>query len=101
MLQQCSHPNVVRYLGSYQGEEYLWVSSHDCFSCLTSKHLSGDILCGCFKVWDSYCLLSLQIVMEYCGGGSVADLMNVTEEPLEEYQIAYICREALKVRSVP
>ncbi|KAL5761612.1 hypothetical protein ACOSP7_017876 [Xanthoceras sorbifolium] len=60
MLQQCNHPNVVRYLGSYQGEEYLW------------------------------------IVMEYCGGGSVADLMNVTEEALEEYQIAYICREALK-----
>ncbi|CAN0896396.1 Serine/threonine-protein kinase 1 [Linum grandiflorum] len=60
MLQQCSHPNVVRYLGSYQGEEYLW------------------------------------IVMEYCGGGSVADLMNVTEEALEENQIAYICREALK-----
>ncbi|KAE8657403.1 hypothetical protein F3Y22_tig00116995pilonHSYRG00047 [Hibiscus syriacus] len=60
MLQQCSHPNVVRYHGSYQGDEYLW------------------------------------IVMEYCGGGSVADLIHVTEEPLEEYQIAYICREALK-----
>ncbi|XP_010923631.1 serine/threonine-protein kinase 1 [Elaeis guineensis] len=60
MLQQCSHPNVVRYFGSYQGEEYLW------------------------------------IVMEYCGGGSVADLMNVIEEPLDESQIAYICREALK-----
>ncbi|KAJ1400913.1 Protein kinase domain [Sesbania bispinosa] len=60
MLQQCNHPNVVRYLGSYQGEEYLW------------------------------------IVMEYCGGGSVADLMNVTDEPLDEGQIAYICREALK-----
>ncbi|XVF03177.1 hypothetical protein REPUB_Repub04eG0238600 [Reevesia pubescens] len=61
MLQQCSHPTVVRYLGSYQGEEYLW------------------------------------IVMEFCRGGSVADLMNVTDEPLEDYQIAYICREALKV----
>ncbi|KAL0877641.1 hypothetical protein Bca101_027347 [Brassica carinata] len=60
MLQQCNHPNVVRYLGSYQGEDYLW------------------------------------IVMEYCGGGSVVDVMNVTEEVLEEYQIAYICREALK-----
>ncbi|KAM0067710.1 putative protein kinase STE-STE20-Pl family [Helianthus debilis subsp. tardiflorus] len=23
MLQQCSHPNVVCYLGSYQVEEYL------------------------------------------------------------------------------
>ncbi|GLJ15990.1 hypothetical protein SUGI_0264730 [Cryptomeria japonica] len=60
MLQQCNHPNVVRYLGSYQGEDCLW------------------------------------IVMEYCGGGSIADLMNITDEPLEEHQIAYICREALK-----
>ncbi|KAL5217356.1 hypothetical protein ABZP36_018040 [Zizania latifolia] len=60
MLQQCSHPNVVRYFGSYQGEEYLW------------------------------------IVMEYCGGGSIADLISITEKPLDEYQIAYICREALK-----
>lgn len=39
--------------------------------------------------------------MEYCGGGSVADLIHVTEEPLEEYQIAYICREALKVPLSP
>lgn len=60
MLQQCSHPNVVRYFGSYQGEEYLW------------------------------------IVMEYCGGGSVSDLMNIIEEPLGESEIAFICREALK-----
>ncbi|CAI9277381.1 unnamed protein product [Lactuca saligna] len=60
MLQQCNHPNVVRYLGNYQGEEYLW------------------------------------IVMEYCGGGSVANVMNVTDEALEEYQIEYICTEALK-----
>ena len=29
MLQQCSNPNVVRYLGSYQGEEYLWVGAMD------------------------------------------------------------------------
>lgn len=39
----------------------------------------------------------MQIVMEYCGGGSVADLIGITEEPLDEPQIAYICRETLKV----
>lgn len=35
--------------------------------------------------------------MEYCGGGSVADLMSITDEALEEHQIAYICKESLKV----
>ncbi|GJP43364.1 hypothetical protein CLOM_g2837 [Closterium sp. NIES-68] len=60
MLQQCNHPNVVRYYGSYQGDDFLW------------------------------------IVMEYCGGGSVADLMNNTDSPLEEGMIAYVCRESIK-----
>jgi hypothetical protein len=38
VLQQCSHPNVVRYLGSYQGEEYLWVRNKefDRFTCETN-----------------------------------------------------------------
>jgi len=35
--------------------------------------------------------------MEYCSGGSVADLIAVSGEPLREDVIAYICSEALKV----
>lgn len=35
--------------------------------------------------------------MEYCGGGSVSDLLTVMGKPLEEGVIAYICSEALKV----
>jgi serine/threonine protein kinase len=35
--------------------------------------------------------------MEYYGGGSAADLIAITEEPLDESQIAYICRETVKV----
>ncbi|GFR47257.1 hypothetical protein Agub_g8944, partial [Astrephomene gubernaculifera] len=38
----------------------------------------------------------LWIVMEYCGGGSVSDLLSAAGEPLPEELIAYICGEALK-----
>ncbi|GAX75530.1 hypothetical protein CEUSTIGMA_g2973.t1 [Chlamydomonas eustigma] len=59
-LSSCNHPNVVRYLGSFQSGSELW------------------------------------IVMEYCSGGSVSDILTVMGEPLAEELIAYICSEALK-----
>jgi len=34
--------------------------------------------------------------MEYCGAGSVADLMRVTDKVLTEEQIAVVLRDALK-----
>lgn len=34
--------------------------------------------------------------MEYCGGGSIADIIEILESPLTEEQIKYVCREALK-----
>lgn len=37
----------------------------------------------------------LWIAMEFCGGGSLQDIYNVTG-PLTESQIAYVCRETLK-----
>ena len=38
----------------------------------------------------------LWIVMEYCGGGSVSDLIQANSNaPLEEEVIAYICKETL------
>uniref|UniRef100_A0A6Q2Y3V4 Mitogen-activated protein kinase kinase kinase kinase n=1 Tax=Esox lucius TaxID=8010 RepID=A0A6Q2Y3V4_ESOLU len=39
----------------------------------------------------------LWICMEYCGGGSLQDIYHVTG-PLNERQIAYVCRETLQVR---
>ncbi|KAG2441081.1 hypothetical protein HXX76_003934 [Chlamydomonas incerta] len=38
----------------------------------------------------------LWIVMEYCGGGSVSDLLSASREPLPEELIAHICCESLK-----
>lgn len=61
MLQECKHPNVVRYHGSHKiGDHVLW------------------------------------IVMEYCAGGSVSDLLRVTDEPLGEDLIRFVCLECLK-----
>ena len=30
VLQQCSHQNVVRYFGSFTGDEYLWIVMEHC-----------------------------------------------------------------------
>jgi hypothetical protein len=38
---------------------------------------------------------ALWIAMEYCGGGSVADLVHAADAPLGEDVVAYICAEAL------
>ena len=38
----------------------------------------------------------LWVVMEYCEGGSVQDLLDVTPDGLREEQIAHVCREALE-----
>lgn len=38
----------------------------------------------------------LWIVMEYCGAGSVSDLMKITDKTLNEDQISVVLRDALK-----
>lgn len=35
--------------------------------------------------------------MEYCGGGSVTDIMDILENSLNESQIRFIVKETLKV----
>lgn len=39
---------------------------------------------------------NLWIVMEYCGGGSVSDIMKSISSGLQEGFIQYICGETLK-----
>uniref|UniRef100_A0A803KBK0 Protein kinase domain-containing protein n=1 Tax=Xenopus tropicalis TaxID=8364 RepID=A0A803KBK0_XENTR len=40
----------------------------------------------------------LELVLEYCSGGSLYDLINSTEgQSLKETWIGYVCREVLKV----
>ncbi len=39
---------------------------------------------------------ALWIAMEYCGGGSVSDLMHASGQPLSEPLVSYVCSEALR-----
>ena len=52
--------------------------------------MSGAALQGSWRGKDA-----LWIAMEYCGGGSVSDLMQASDAPLEEDMIAYICTQTL------
>src|SRR5688500_16946379 len=76
ILSECKHTNIVKYLGSYFKDQNLWVRQEGC--------VQGSLLIHDFR----------QITMEYCGGGSVCDIMAVLDAPLREEQIAFICREA-------
>lgn len=59
---------------------HLWCSGH-----------WGDVLA-------TACLVSLQLVMEFCGAGSITDLVKNTKgNTLKEDWIAYISREILRV----
>lgn len=42
----------------------------------------------------------MQLVMEFCGAGSITDLIKNTKgNSLKEEWIAYVCREILRVRT--
>jgi len=45
-------------------------------------------------------LVRVQLVMEFCGAGSITDLVKNTKgNTLKEEWIAYVCREILRVRT--
>ena len=75
IMQQCESPFVVRYYGSYFANQ---------------RYLSIDldlILFFFFSLW---------IVMEYCGGGSISDLLRARKQPLAEDSISLVLSDTLK-----
>ncbi|CAG2170687.1 unnamed protein product [Oppiella nova] len=70
IMQQCDSPYVVRYYGSYFKER----------KSSTFEFIKGS---------------DLWIVMEYCGGGSVSDIMRMRKKTLTEDEISTILRDTL------
>jgi len=87
IMRQCESPFVVRYFGSYFADNRYETN-------LPKKLLKNDN----FNPKNVYFIdvFSLWIVMEYCGGGSVSDLLHLRKNTLEEEEIVVILRDTLK-----
>jgi|688.fasta_scaffold1138263_1 serine/threonine kinase 3 len=84
IMQQCDSPYVVKYYGSYFKNTDLWVSTdQNKFPKLVTK-------LGLFSSWLG------QIVMEYCGAGSVSDIMRLRKKTLSEVEIATVLLDTLR-----
>lgn len=71
------------------------------FTLLVVQQASLWYLCWCC-VANDVAFVFLQLVMEYCGAGSVTDLVKKTKgNCFKEDWIAYICREVLRVSCGP
>ena len=108
LLDQMSVPNrwgAMRYALRNSGPPQ--------WSCAQTFRKGGGLDCPptypgvCWRLWRSghrwdvlaaACLVSLQLVMEFCGAGSITDLVKNTKgNTLKEDWIAYISREILRV----
>lgn len=74
VLKQCKHPNIVAYYGTkIQSEaQEIWIIMVSLYICVLT-----------------YC-------QDYCGVGSVKDVMKMADECLTEPQIAYVLQCTLK-----
>lgn len=83
IMQQCNSPYVVKYYGSYFKNTNLWVNVIP-FPPYVVNSPKTSIL------------FYLQIVMEYCGAGSVSDIMRLRKKTLTEDEISIVMSDTLK-----
>lgn len=83
ILSNIKHENVVNLYEAYYMDKRLWVSN------IGSMETSLPTL---YHIRLFLNILSLQVFMEYCDGGSVDSIMRQLGQPLTEPQIAYLCK---------
>lgn len=110
ILARCHSPFIVAFRGTFEKDGQLWVryalrSLLACSSLLcrcaaarvcTVRHANPAVGVAPGPVWllllrarglSSCCDTVPQIAMEYCGGGSVCDVMSICEKTLTEQQV--------------
>lgn len=76
-MLECKSPFIVSCEGYIDKGEEIWVRANDSFV-------------------RPFLIKLRQIVMEYCGAGSVSDLLKLNEANLDELQMATVCRDVLQ-----
>lgn len=92
ILSQCKSEYIVAYKGSYEQDGHIWVHMLLCRDACVRLFFGGVLAA---RARSPAGPLRVQIVMEYCGAGSVCDLMAICERTLTEEQIAVVCRYSL------
>jgi mitogen-activated protein kinase kinase kinase kinase 1 len=80
ILKKCRSANVVAYYGTVNRDNESWVqvlAASPCHIC-------------------SLMITYVQILMDYCGVGSVKDVIKITMENLTEAQSQYVIQNTLK-----
>ena len=111
-MSQAANPNIIEYFGSYRKDDELFVSIFPtssysssllsfCFSRLSAPSTSFVsfwlVLVTLHRSFSSRFLEPLiQIAMEFCDGGSAADMYLALDAPLKEVEIKAIVNETMK-----
>jgi serine/threonine protein kinase len=93
-MKQCKSEYVVQYFGSYFKDNFLWVRIFLCFILLTALTPSPTDWYVAKRLHLPK-LPTFSLVMEYCAGGSVCDIMNILDVNLNEDQIAVVMHYVL------
>jgi len=90
-MRKCDHPNIVKFLGSFIHDGFLWVFL--LFLSFFFPSLSSFL----FLFFHLFIYaFTFQIIMEYCSVGSIEDILNIGKKCLTENQTKRIARDVLR-----
>jgi serine/threonine protein kinase len=90
-MMECRSEFIVDYHDCFQKDDTLWVRY--CWLSYYGKYVITKALQGLTVFF--FVPFKNQIIMEYCGAGSISDLIKIAHKTLTEDQLAVVTRDVL------